>query len=108
MKRIQLFEFEDFSWFPDWMRSCMTGTLLILQKMMKTDKVIASVLNKVQKETNLDTFVDLGSGEGNVVLNAIKLYPQLQMGIGIELSKSRHERAIEKLENSNKPKRENV
>jgi len=52
---------------------------------------------KVKKDK---IFVDLGSGEGNVVLNAIKLYPQLQMGIGIELSKSRHERAIEKLENS--------
>ncbi len=74
MKRIQLFEFEDFDWFPSWLRTCMTNLIVILQNMMGIDKVLAELIVRLLKEHSLSRIVDLGSGSGGVmpqVLNTI-------------------------------------
>ena len=44
MKRIQLFEFEDFRWFPGWLRVCMTNLIVILQKMIGVPELLAVLI----------------------------------------------------------------
>ncbi|MEX0291304.1 MAG: hypothetical protein AB3N14_19530 [Flavobacteriaceae bacterium] len=76
MKRIQLFEFEDFSWFPAWLRNCMTRLIVLLQRMMGTSQVLANLISKVLKEKQLLTIVDLGSGSGGVMPDVLELLRQ--------------------------------
>lgn len=74
MKRVQLFEFEDFNWFPNTLRNSMTNLLVVLHKMMKLDKVIAKLVRETLQKENLNSIVDLGSGSGGsmpVVLESI-------------------------------------
>jgi len=67
MKRVQLFEFEDFNWFPSWLRSSMTNLIVVFQKLMGVDEVLASHISKVLKDHDLTDIVDLGSGSGGVM-----------------------------------------
>ena len=53
-------------------------------------------------ELNDKVFVDLGSGYGNVVINVMKNFKGLFKGIGIELSETRYNTAIEKLKSESK------
>ena len=67
MKRIQLFEFEDLRWFPDWLRVCMTNLIVILQKMIGVPELLASLIAEILEKNNLSTIVDLGSGSGGAM-----------------------------------------
>jgi hypothetical protein len=67
LKRIQLFEFEDLKWFPNWMRSCMTNLLVVLQKMLGIREVLADLIAGVIKDSSIDQIVDLGSGSGGIM-----------------------------------------
>ena len=67
MKRIQLFEFEDFSWFPGWLRICMTNLIVILQKMIGIPEVLSGLIANILRKKNLLNIVDLGSGSGGVM-----------------------------------------
>ncbi|MGB5666842.1 MAG: class I SAM-dependent methyltransferase [Maribacter sp.] len=67
MKRIQLFEFEDFIWFPGWLRICMTNLIVILQKMIGIPEVLSGLIANVLRKKNLLNIVDLGSGSGGVM-----------------------------------------
>ncbi|MDT7832589.1 hypothetical protein RQM59_09370 [Flavobacteriaceae bacterium S356] len=72
MKRIQLFEFEDHSWFPDWIRSCMTNLLVVMHKLMGTKEVLVHLLSDVKKRHNFTQIVDLGSGSGGIMPEVIR------------------------------------
>jgi len=67
MKRIQLFEFEDFNWFPSWLRVCMTNLIVILQRMIGVPEVLAALIGDVLKRKNISKIVDLGSGSGGAM-----------------------------------------
>lgn len=67
MKRVQLFEFEDFKWFPTWLRTCMTNLIVVLQKLMGIGDVLADLIGGVLLENNLKHIVDLGSGSGGAM-----------------------------------------
>ena len=67
MKRIQLFEFEDFGWFPTWLRVCMTNLIVILQKMIGVPELLATMIADILRPKKLDTIVDLGSGSGGAM-----------------------------------------
>ncbi|NAS12659.1 hypothetical protein [Poritiphilus flavus] len=73
LKRIQLFEFEDFEWFPGWLRSCMTRLIVILQSMIRTDQAIAVLIARVYKEKGIMPIVDLGSGAGGMMPDVLGL-----------------------------------
>lgn len=64
MKRVQLFEFEDFGWFPNTFRNSITNLIVVLHKMIKIDKAIAKLVDKTLKKEKLNSIVDLGSGSG--------------------------------------------
>ncbi|MBV7270306.1 hypothetical protein [Winogradskyella luteola] len=72
MKRIQLFEFEDFIWFPSSIRTGMTNLLVVLQKIMRTSDIIASLIITAKQRNNFSQIIDLGSGSGGIMLDVIK------------------------------------
>jgi len=72
MKRIQLFEFEDYSWFPSWLRTCMTNLILVLHKMMGISEVLADLIAGVLMKQNSTKIVDLGSGSGGPMPQVLK------------------------------------
>lgn len=72
MKRVQLFEFEDLSWFPNWMRASLTKLLNIMNKLMGLRDVVAQLVATILKEQKLTSIVDLGSGAGGVMPDVLK------------------------------------
>jgi len=44
MKRIQLFEFEDFNWFPNWLRKCLTRMMVVMHKLLNTSEEMAELV----------------------------------------------------------------
>ena len=73
MKRIQLFEFEDFSWFPFWLRTCMTNLIMVLHRMMGIGDVLADLIANILKKQGLSQIVDLGSGSGGAMPEVLKI-----------------------------------
>lgn len=72
MKRIQLFEFEDFHWLPSFIRSSITNLLALLLKMLKTKDVITNLIVDIKKQHDFNQIVDLGSGSGGVMIDVIE------------------------------------
>ena len=96
MKRIDLFEFEDFAWFPNWMRICVTNLIVVMHKFLKSSDDLVPLINRALKYSDTNTIVDLCSGsggpmiqvfedlkkekgDGNVELILTDLYPNLEM-----------------------------
>lgn len=72
MKRVQLFEFEDFGWFPSWFRSCMTRVLAVLHKVLGTQEVVSHLLREVREKHTFSQVVDMGSGAGGIMPDVMK------------------------------------
>lgn len=72
MKRIQLFEFEDFNWFPKPIRTGMTNLLVVLHKLFGTHEVLTNLITTVKKKHHFSQIIDLGSGSGGVMPEVIK------------------------------------
>ncbi|MCB9189808.1 MAG: hypothetical protein H6598_07890 [Flavobacteriales bacterium] len=75
MKRSNLFEFEDFQWFPNIWRKPMTRLLLVVHRMFKTEPVITNLINDVLNQTGQKKIIDLCSGSGGpmeLVYNNLK------------------------------------
>jgi len=68
MKRIHLFEIEDQSWFPEFLRNYITDFLQFLSNKAKVYKPIVSLLIEKLKASNQTTIVDLASGGGGGLL----------------------------------------
>lgn len=64
MKRIQLFEFEDQSFFPDSIRQCMTSYIVAFHRMVGSDSLYAPLIAEALKSTGLNKITDLCSGGG--------------------------------------------
>lgn len=68
MKRIHLFEFEDQSWFPSFLRNYGTDFLQFLSNATKMYKPVAPLLNELISKTGYTQIIDLGSGGGGGLL----------------------------------------
>ena len=64
MRRIHLFEFEDFSWFPSSLRDCMTQMLIVVHRIFGTSKDLTGVVQRVLHESGQTKIIDLCSGSG--------------------------------------------
>ena len=64
MKRIHLFEFEDFKWFPHFLRTCMTNYIVAIHKLLGSRTDLVALLNKVLPHASQPHIVDLCSGGG--------------------------------------------
>jgi len=86
MKRINLFEFEDLRWFPNFLRDDMTKLILVMHKILKTDEDMSVLVSRMLKETKTNHILDLCSGGGGPmidVFNKLKKedFPQLKMSL---------------------------
>ncbi|WP_437673990.1 hypothetical protein [Sorangium sp. So ce131] len=72
MKRIHLFELEDFSWFPDWLRACMTRLILVMHKALGTSGEVAELVARALKESGASSIIDLCSGSGGPMLDVLE------------------------------------
>ena len=100
MKRTDLFEFEDFVWFPNWIRICVTRLIVVMHQFLKSSEDLVPLINRALKHSNQNTIVDLCSGSGgpmiavfndlaneqgnnNIELILTDLYPNLEMAAKI-------------------------
>lgn len=65
MRRIQLFEFEDYDWFPNTIRKNLTKLLITFNKLLKVDEIVANALKPILN--NEKQIVDLGTGAGGIM-----------------------------------------
>lgn len=64
MKRIHVFEFEDFPWFPHWIRTLMTRYIVAIHKMLGSSKDLAGLIAKALPHVKQPRVIDLCSGGG--------------------------------------------
>jgi hypothetical protein len=68
MRRLHLFEIEDFAWFPSSLRDCLTQMLIVVHRLLKTSDDLAPLVERVLRETGEREIVDLCSGSGGPML----------------------------------------
>jgi hypothetical protein len=73
MKRIHLFEFEDFSWFPSWLRACLTRMMVVMHNMLKTSDEMADLVYRGLKHTDTNQIIDLCSGNGGPMPKVLEI-----------------------------------
>jgi len=73
MKRIHLFEFEDFHWFPHFLRTCMTRFIVTMHKMLGSSHDLADLVAKGLKHTDQKQIIDLCSGGTGPMLEVIDI-----------------------------------
>ena len=76
MKRIHLFEFEDFTWFPNWLRKCLTRMMVVMHKMLNTSEEMAELVECALKHTDNNTIIDLCSGSGGPMPDVLQILKQ--------------------------------
>lgn len=96
MKRIHLFEIEDFNSCPNWYRIRLTRLVALMHRFVNTDEKLIKILKPLIVEGNFDKVTDLCSGSGGPMINIIEklkkddqfknlsltltdLYPNLEM-----------------------------
>ncbi len=72
MKRIELFEFEDFGWLPNFIRAGVTNLIKVLHRLVGTSDVLAELVLNCQKKTSFSQIIDLGSGSGGPMIDVVK------------------------------------
>ncbi|MCD6544049.1 MAG: hypothetical protein J7K34_06030 [Flavobacteriaceae bacterium] len=68
MKRIHLFEFEDLTWFPSFLRNYMTDFLQFLTNKTKLFQPVIPIIEKGIKKSGMNRIIDMGSGGGGGLL----------------------------------------
>jgi hypothetical protein len=64
MRRRQLFEFEDFAWFPRGLRDHVTALIEVVHRLLGTDALITPLVRRALTAGGTDQIVDLCSGAG--------------------------------------------
>lgn len=72
MKRLELFEFEDFPWLPKVIRSGVTNLIMVLHRLTGTADTISALILKAREKSGFDQIVDCGSGSGGAMLDVIE------------------------------------
>lgn len=73
MKRMQLFEFEDYSWCPGFLRECLTSYIVAFHRMLGTPQLMAPRIESMLKQYKTDQIIDLCSGGGGAMPDIIKV-----------------------------------
>lgn len=72
MKRIELFEFEDFDWLPNVIRTSITNLIAVFHRWMGTADVIAGLIIELKSKCDFKQIVDIGSGSGGAMPDVIE------------------------------------
>jgi hypothetical protein len=70
VKRLNIFEFEDQTWFPAWLRQCMTLYLVRVHHLLKTELAVSQLLAALLRLNGATQLVDLCSGAGGPMVEA--------------------------------------
>lgn len=73
MKRMNLFEFEDFHWFPSFLRDCLTNYIVAFHRLLGTPQEIAILLEKLPELKKNRKIVDLCSGAGGPMPEVLRI-----------------------------------
>ena len=76
MKRVDIMEFEDQSWFPSWLRTCMTNNIVIMARWLGVRHALTPLIVKALQRNATDQIVDLGSGAGGVMPEIFETLPE--------------------------------
>ncbi|MEM7658402.1 MAG: hypothetical protein AAF399_19905, partial [Bacteroidota bacterium] len=107
MKRTHLFEFEDYPWFPNWLRKCMTRYIVAFHRILKSKHELAKLLAKALPYAKEPHIVDLCSGSGGPMLDVLEelkqthhleqvkvtfsdLYPNLEVAEEVQILNDPH------------------
>jgi hypothetical protein len=71
MKRLELFEFEDFNWLPDYIRTGVTNLIKVFHGLIGTTDVLVEVITNCRKKINFNQILDLGSGSGGPMIEVV-------------------------------------
>ena len=86
MKRVHLFELEDMSWFPAWLRDCMTRYIAVVHQLVGTHEILAPLIRRLVEITPSKRLIDLCSGSGGPLPEIVR---ELQaQGVDFELTMS--------------------
>ena len=69
MNRIDLFEFEDLPWFPDWIRTCVTRLIVVMHKLLNTSDDLVPLIKKALNHSKNQHIIDLCSGSGGPMIS---------------------------------------
>ena len=72
MKRLELFEFEDFQWLPNFVRSGVTNLIKVLHKLIGTSDVLVELIFNIRHKIDFEQIIDLGSGSGGPMIDTIE------------------------------------
>ncbi|NGP88043.1 hypothetical protein [Fodinibius halophilus] len=81
MKRIHLFEFEDFNWYPDWLRRSTNRLIIVMHTLLGTANKVAELLAPIVRKEDSTSIVDLCSGSGGPMPRVLQI---LQKGYDIQ------------------------
>ncbi|MBK0402221.1 hypothetical protein I5M27_04450 [Adhaeribacter sp. BT258] len=73
MKRIHLFEFEDFAWFPNWIRICLTRLMVVMHHILGTNQNLAGLIRKALQASSRPAIIDLCSGSGGAMIEVTRI-----------------------------------
>ncbi|GAA4009587.1 hypothetical protein GCM10022408_22130 [Hymenobacter fastidiosus] len=76
MKRIHLFEFEDFAWFPNSLRSGLTRLIVVMHKLLGSSADLVQLLHRALAHSESAAIVDLCSGSGGPMLDVYRTLKQ--------------------------------
>lgn len=71
MKRLELFEFEDLDWLPDYIRSGVTNLIKVLHSLVGTTDILVDLIINCQKKIKFNQIIDLGSGSGGPMIDVV-------------------------------------
>ena len=99
MKRIHLFEFEDFDWIPNWLRKCLTRMMDVMHKLLDTSEEMAELVERDIKDTSNSTIIDLCSWCGGPMPEVARKIPansikQKQPFLSFEISDNSFPKAV--------------
>ncbi|MEM1001491.1 MAG: hypothetical protein AAGH46_02455 [Bacteroidota bacterium] len=72
MKRLELFEFEDFNWLPTVIRTGVTNLIKVLHNLIGTRELLSNIVMSCLETTDFKQIVDLGSGSGGPMIAVIQ------------------------------------
>jgi hypothetical protein len=67
MKRLALFEFEDFPALPRVIRAGITNLIVVFHRLLKTPEVLARLIRDIHQQHPFSQITDLGSGSGGAM-----------------------------------------
>jgi hypothetical protein len=85
MQRQHALEFEDFDWFPSWLRTCMTNVIVIVARGIGVVDALTNLVVPLAKERGIKRIVDMGSGAGGSFPEVVEKVRATEGCEGVEL-----------------------